>query len=138
MEANVNVTLTSMLLSIDSFQNRVSTDQYDMIVLQAQVYGLLRWCFLVIPLSSYLFSIIMIARSGPFFLEGLQFVSCLVESFIWITSERLSLRRSRIRASLLPWLYLLNYYAQCTLMQVLVTSSVISSKLLLAQSWSFR
>ena len=33
MEANVNVTLTSMLLSIDSFQNRVSTDQYDMTVL---------------------------------------------------------------------------------------------------------
>ena len=29
--SDVNVTLTSMLLSIDSFQNRVSTDQYDML-----------------------------------------------------------------------------------------------------------
>ena len=40
MEADVNVILTSMLLSIDSFQNRVSTNQYDMSVLQAQVYSI--------------------------------------------------------------------------------------------------
>ena len=49
---NVNVTLTSMLLSIDGFQDRVPTDQYDMTLLQAQMYSLSRWCFLVIPLSS--------------------------------------------------------------------------------------
>ena len=40
MEADVNVIFTSMFLSIDSFQNRVSTDQYDMSVLQAQVYSI--------------------------------------------------------------------------------------------------
>ena len=39
---NVNVTLTSMLLSTDGFQDRVPTDQYDMTLLQAQMYSLSR------------------------------------------------------------------------------------------------
>ena len=62
---------TSMLWSIDSYQNRASADQYHLTVPQAQVSTHRGWVFFgSYPLTNYQSQMIMIAGSSLFFFQG--------------------------------------------------------------------
>ena len=76
-----------MLCAINSCQKRVSADQFQMILSQAQVYNSLRWC--VFLLTSYWFSI---DRRLRFFSGEIQFASYGEN---WSTSERHCLKDPR-------------------------------------------